>query len=265
MSAHVGSPLPWSKAWSRANWDEARAPDRPGGGCPVCALTSGVPCQPGCQRRVRPAPRATPGLKGARGRGRGSPTARGGAARAGGSPLRPQAADSPARVARLAARGRDAGGTPGRPPGAPPRAHARSVASGMGLARRRVCPVGGARELPRRRKAHPARTRGASFPAPGSWGRGSIARKSTARVHVGRAFWHPGAGGGAARRKLRPMCTRGMRLLTYDRPAVAFPQLKGNRNPDFARNPTSCVRTGWGFWPGRALDVGWHLGTCQPP
>ena len=101
-------------------------------------------------------------------------------------PLRPQAADSPARVARLAARGRDAGGTPGRPPEAPPpRARPpRGFRHGPRAPARQPRWQGAGAS--RRRKAHPARTRGARFPAPGSWGRGSIARrKSTARVRAG--------------------------------------------------------------------------------
>jgi hypothetical protein len=227
-------------------------------------LISGVRCQLACQRRDRPAPRAIPGLTSAREGGEGHrPRGEGPPGREG-TP-RPQAADSPARVARLAARGPGCGRDPGAPAGSP-----------APCAR----PPRGFRHGPRA-PARPPRWQGAGTPAPTESASrvytqrelsgiralevGQLVRNSVARVHVGRAFWHPGAGGGAARRKLRPMCTRGMRLLTYDRPAVAFPQLKGNRNPDFARNPTSCVHTGWGFWPGRALEVGWHLGSCQPP
>jgi hypothetical protein len=193
MSAHVGSPLPWSKAWSRANWDEARAPDRPGGGCPVCALTSGVPCQPGCQRRVRPAPRATPGLKGARGRGRGSPTARGGAARAGGSPLRPQAADSPARVARLAARGAGCGRDPGAPAGgSAPRAR----------------PQRGFRHGPRA-PARPPRWRGVGAPAP---------TESASRAYAwGEFSGTRELGAGVDCQKVHRACTRGASFLASGR------------------------------------------------
>lgn len=110
------------------------------------------------------------------GRGRGQPTTRGGAARAGRwIPLRSKATDSPVRVARLAARGSGCGQGPGVPAGSPapcarpprgfrhgPRAPARS-------------PRWQARELPRRWKVHPACTRRGSFLASGHsrWGSSS--------------------------------------------------------------------------------------------
>lgn len=161
------------------------------------------------------------------GRGRGQPTTRGGAARAGRwIPLRSKATDSPARVARLAARGPGCGRDPGAPAGSP-----------APCAR----PPRGFRHGPRA-PARPPRWQGAGTPAPTESASrvytqrelsgiralevGQLVRNSVARVHVGRAFWHPGAGGGAARRKLRPMCIRGMRLLTRDRPAGGVPPVE---------------------------------------
>ena len=106
---------------------------------------------------------------------------------------RPQAADSPARVARLAARG---GGMRAGPRGA----------------RRRLRPAcAPAAWLP----AWPSRA-GASAPLAGR-GNSRADGKCIPRVHAEGAFWHPGTRGGAARQKLRRACTRGARFLASGR------------------------------------------------
>jgi hypothetical protein len=153
----------------------------------------GVRCQLACQRRDRPAPRAIPGLTSAREGDEGNrPREEGPPGPGGGSRSVPRPPIPPCGWRGSRHGGQDAGRAPGCLPEAPPHAHARRVVSGMGLARRRVRPVG--------RRGN-SRADGKCIP----------------RVHAEGAFWHPGTRGGAARQKLCRACTRGASFLASGR------------------------------------------------
>ena len=207
----------------------------------------GVRCQLACQRRDRPAPRAIPGLTSAREGDEGNrPREEGPPGPGGGTSSVPRPPIPPCGWRGSRHGGQDAGGPRGacrkpRPMRTPvawfpawaSRAGAFAPLAGEGT----PAPMESASRVYTQRELSGIRALEV----------GQLVRNSVARVHVGRAFWHPGAGGGAARRKLRPMCIRGMRLLTRDRPAGGVPPVERQSEFCLCQKPHFVCTHGMGF------------------
>lgn len=200
---------------------------------PICALTSGVSCQG--QRPGREPTGMRPGRPTALAAGaryahshRESPASRAAKEESGRASRHPRAercSGKGARVTDRAGRGRPGGREPPPSPGRRfPRASGAARGAGAGCGRDPGAPAGspapcarpprGFRHGPRA-PARPPRWQGVGAPAP---------TESASRAYAwGEFSGTRELGAGIDCQKVHRACTRGMRLLTRDRPAVAFP------------------------------------------